>query len=49
MGLQAKQDYEAINFNKSIIVGNNLSDMEFGRKLGCYTIFFCPCWSLTNI
>ena len=39
MGLQAKQDYEAINFNRSIIVGNNLSDMEFGRKLGCHTIF----------
>lgn len=39
MGLQAKIDFEFIDFSKSVMVGNNLSDMEFGRNLGCYTIF----------
>ncbi|MCX8481762.1 MAG: HAD-IIIA family hydrolase [Sediminibacterium sp.] len=39
MALQAKQKYPSINFAKSIMVGNNLSDMEFGRNAGMNTIF----------
>ncbi|MFM2047563.1 MAG: hypothetical protein RI955_109 [Bacteroidota bacterium] len=39
MGLQAKQDFDEIDFSKSIMVGNNISDMQFGRGLGMYTIF----------
>lgn len=39
MGLQAKMDFDSIDFSRSIMVGNKLSDMEFGRNLGCKTIF----------
>ncbi len=39
MGLQALKDFEDINFSKSIMVGNNISDMQFGKNLGSYTIF----------
>lgn len=40
MGLQAATDYSDIDFKKSVIVGDSLSDMEFGRKLGmlCFLI-----------
>jgi histidinol phosphatase-like enzyme len=39
MGLQAQKDFPEINFSKSIMVGNNLSDMEFGKSLGMFTIY----------
>lgn len=39
MGLAAKQDFPAIDFSKSIIVGDSMSDMEFGRALGMKTAF----------
>jgi D-glycero-D-manno-heptose 1,7-bisphosphate phosphatase len=39
MGLQAKNDFEAIDLEKAIMVGNTLSDMEFGRNLGIKTVF----------
>jgi D-glycero-alpha-D-manno-heptose 1-phosphate guanylyltransferase len=39
MGLQAKKDFEAINFSKTIMIGNTMSDMEFGRNLGAKNIF----------
>jgi histidinol-phosphate phosphatase family protein len=35
MALQAKKDFPAIDFKKSIIVGNKLSDMQFGEMLAC--------------
>ncbi len=38
MGLQAKKDFKEVDFSKSVMIGNKLSDMEFGRNLGCYTI-----------
>ena len=34
MGLLAKQEYPEIEFSKSIMLGDSISDMEFGRKLG---------------
>lgn len=34
MGLLAKQEYPEIEFSKSIMVGDSISDMEFGKKLG---------------
>ena len=34
MGLQAKKDFPEIHFAKSIMIGNTLSDMQFGRNLG---------------
>ena len=39
MALKAKEDFPAINFSTSIIVGNKHSDMLFGRNAGMYTIF----------
>lgn len=39
MGLQAKKDFPEIDFEKSIVVGDSLSDMEFGRKAEMKTIF----------
>jgi D-glycero-D-manno-heptose 1,7-bisphosphate phosphatase len=39
MGRQAKKDFEAIDLGKAIMIGNTMSDMEFGRNLGIKTIF----------
>ncbi len=39
MALQAKKDFPDIDFSKSIMVGNRMSDMEFGRNAGMHTIF----------
>ncbi len=39
MAQQAKSDFPEIDYNKSIIVGNRTSDMEFGRNAGMYTVF----------
>jgi D-glycero-D-manno-heptose 1,7-bisphosphate phosphatase len=39
MAFQAKKDYPGIDFSKSIIVGNRLSDMAFGRNAGMHTVF----------
>jgi len=39
MALQAKKDFSLIDFSKSIMVGNKLSDMQFGRNAGMQTVF----------
>jgi len=39
MAYQAKEDFSQIDFTKSIMVGNKLSDMEFGRNIGAKTVF----------
>lgn len=39
MGLQAAQQFPDIDLTKTIMVGNTISDMEFGRNLGIYTVF----------
>ena len=39
MGLKAKQDFPEIEFSKSIMVGDSISDMEFGKKLGMKTVY----------
>jgi histidinol-phosphate phosphatase family protein len=38
MALAAQQDLPGIDFSRSIMVGNNISDMEFGRNAGMYTV-----------
>lgn len=38
MAFQAKNDFPEIDFNNSIMVGNNLSDMEFGKRIGAKTV-----------
>lgn len=42
MGLQAKKDYPEIDFSKSIMIGNTLSDMKFGRNLNVGITIFLP-------
>jgi D-glycero-D-manno-heptose 1,7-bisphosphate phosphatase len=39
MALQAKQDFPQIDFAKSVMVGNKLSDMHFGKNAGMHTVF----------
>ena len=39
MALQAREDFPHIDFHKSIVVGNSLSDMEFGKRLAMRTVF----------
>ena len=42
MALQAQQDFPHIDFNKSIMVGDSISDMEFGRNAGMKTVYISP-------
>lgn len=39
MALQAKEDFPEIDFRKSVIIGNSLSDMEFGKRMAMHTVF----------
>ena len=42
MGLQAQKDFPEVNFSKSIMIGNTLSDMKFGRNLNVAANIFLP-------
>lgn len=48
MGMQAKALFPQIDFEKSIMVGNNMSDMEFGSRLGMKTVFVETTTTLPN-
>jgi histidinol-phosphate phosphatase family protein len=39
MAVKAQQDFSEIDFSKSVIVGDGLHDMEFGRRLGMLRVF----------
>lgn len=39
MALQAKEDFDDLEFKKCVMVGNNLSDMLFGKRNGMHTVF----------
>lgn len=39
MALAAKKDFPEIDFTKSIMVGNNITDMEFARNAGIRTVY----------
>jgi histidinol-phosphate phosphatase family protein len=39
MAFQAKANFPEIDFSKSIMIGNKLSDMQFGRNAGIKTVF----------
>lgn len=39
MALKAKEDFPDIDFEKSIMVGDSESDMEFGKRCGMKTVF----------
>ncbi|MFO8129700.1 MAG: HAD-IIIA family hydrolase [Bacteroidales bacterium] len=38
MGEQALQDYPGVDFKKSLMVGDSMSDMEFGKNLEMFTV-----------
>ena len=38
MALRSKNDFNDIDFNKSFMVGDQLSDIEFGKNLGMKTV-----------
>lgn len=42
MAIKAKEDFDEINFKKSIIVGDSLTDMQLGEKMGMKTVFINP-------
>ena len=48
MGLQAVADFPEIDLSKSVMIGNTLSDMKFGRNLGVAINIFLPT-TLKNI
>jgi D-glycero-D-manno-heptose 1,7-bisphosphate phosphatase len=39
MALLAKIDFPEINFSKSLMIGDSMSDMQFGRTAGMKTVF----------
>jgi D-glycero-alpha-D-manno-heptose 1-phosphate guanylyltransferase len=39
MALQAKQDFPEIDFNKSVMVGDFVTDMLFGKTIEAYTVY----------
>ncbi len=48
MAFQAKDLFPKIQFNKSIMVGNRMSDMLFGRNAGMHTVFLSTTHPETN-
>ena len=42
MGLKAMKDFPEIDLTKSVMIGNTLSDMAFGRNLGVAINIFLP-------
>lgn len=39
MAQQALKDFPECDFSRSVMIGNSMSDMHFGRNVGAYTIF----------
>ncbi len=39
MAEQAKRDFPTVDFSRSIMVGDSASDIEFGNRLGMFTVF----------
>lgn len=39
MALQAQRDFPDVDFSRSVMVGDSVSDMLFGEKAGMYTVF----------
>lgn len=42
MGLQARKRFKNIRFKDSIMIGDSLSDVVFGKHLGMYTVHISP-------
>jgi len=42
MALQARSQFRSIHFKRSVMAGDSLSDMKFGKSLGMNTVFIGP-------
>lgn len=42
MGLKAKKDFPEIEFKKSVMAGDSLGDMQFGKRLNMTTVLINP-------
>ncbi len=42
MALAARRDFPDINFKFSIMVGDSISDLKFGKKMGMKTALIAP-------
>ncbi len=42
MALQAQADFPEIVFSRSIMIGDAITDMEFGRNAGMHTVWISP-------
>ncbi|MCS6990990.1 MAG: HAD-IIIA family hydrolase [Chitinophagales bacterium] len=42
MAIQAKADFPEIDFRRSVVIGDALTDLEFGKRLGMITVFLAP-------
>lgn len=42
MAEEARRDFPEIDFKKSIMVGDSLSDMQMGKRVGMITVFVTP-------
>src|SRR5690606_8534139 len=48
MALEAKRKFPEIDFSRSVMVGNNISDMQFGRNAGMFTVFLTTTQQVSN-
>jgi histidinol-phosphate phosphatase family protein len=48
MALKAKKDFQDIDLAKSVMVGDSVSDMEFGKNAGMVTVFVGDVATLTD-
>lgn len=49
MAKQAKKDFPEIDFSKAIMVGDSLTDMQFGKNAGMLTVFIGDKSKLLNV
>lgn len=42
MALQAQQDFPEIDFSKSILIGDSITDVQMGKRAGMKTVFIHP-------
>jgi len=49
MALKARKEFPDINFEKSLMVGDSLSDMQFGRNNGMINVLISPAKNNPNI
>lgn len=49
MGVKAKKDFPEIDFKRSVMVGDTISDMQFGKSLGMTTVLITHAGKKINI